>query len=290
MADDDIQGQVVDQDGNTVANAVVALWKQDAPNQVITTQADSSGNYIFDSHPDGDGTSQNWHLAAYDPNDGSRQFPSLHSVSSQLDIGIPDSGLLHNYDWSDESTTTSTVPDLAGTDDLTGSFTDLNGSINGVTAGSFDGLDDSVDGQFSSTIAEPIEVFVVSRSNDTGSANQTVYDGFSNATFAGRRWQDDAYQLFFGGSSLVQGTLTTNNEIWMTRHDSPDLIEINGTQVLSGSSGDGPLDGLSVGTNREGNFPLDGVMGQILVYDPSASGYSRSGVYDYLSDKWGITI
>jgi hypothetical protein len=91
MASDDIQGQVTDSNGNAVTNAVVALWSQSNPNNVVTTQADASGNYLFEDHPDGDGTSQNWHLAAYDPSDGTRQFPSLHSVSAQLLPAIPDS-------------------------------------------------------------------------------------------------------------------------------------------------------------------------------------------------------
>jgi len=93
MTNDDIQGTVTDANGNAVGGAIVALWDQDNPNNVVTTTADSNGNYIFEDHPNGDGTSTNWHVAARDPTDGTRQFPSLHSVSAQLPNAIPASGI-----------------------------------------------------------------------------------------------------------------------------------------------------------------------------------------------------
>lgn len=147
MASDDIQGTVTDSGGNTISNAIVALWKQGSPNNVITTQADSNGNYIFKDHPDGDGTSQNWHLAARDPNDSSRQFTSLHSVSASL-TAIPDSGI-SRWTFDDADTESGTAIDSWGTND---------GTINGVTTGasganqtyatnesySFDGGDDYI--------------------------------------------------------------------------------------------------------------------------------------------------
>lgn len=143
MASDDIQGQVTDGTGNAVANAVVALWNQDNPAEVITTQADSNGNYIFEEHPDGDGTSQNWHLAAYDPNDGSRQFPSLHSIDSQLPPDIPDS-VIHRWP-IDEGSGTTVIDTVGNADGTINGPTWVTDTYLGGAALDADGTDDFVE-------------------------------------------------------------------------------------------------------------------------------------------------
>jgi hypothetical protein len=201
--------------------------------------------------------------------------------------GIPDSGLLHNYDWNSTATTTSTVPDLAGSDHLTGGFSNLNGSINGIQAGTFDGTDDSLDGTFATSLSQPYTVYFVSRSNDNNGI-QALTDGTSNQSILGRRFNDDDYQLLAGNTSVNGGSLTTGNEILTARFDgSNSVIRRNGTQVLSGDPGDNGLAGLIVSRS---DLPVDGVIGQLLVYDPTVSGYSRSDVEQALADKWGIAL
>lgn len=98
MANRDIQGTVTDSGGNAISNAVVALFLQDNPNAVRTTQADSNGNFIFQGHPDGDGTLQTWHLTCRDPNDSSRQFRSLHTVSAELPDVLPEGTVTRGAD------------------------------------------------------------------------------------------------------------------------------------------------------------------------------------------------
>jgi len=201
---------------------------------------------------------------------------------------IPDSGLLHNYDWSDDATTTSTVPDLAGSTDLTGSFTSLNDTINGVQAGEFDGTDDNVDGDYPD-LSEPYDIYLVAQfPSSQNVSNPVVYDGFSNT-----------HQLFLNSvstfdlfqSSVVTGpSFTTDNAILTAQFGSTDKIRLNGTQGGSGDAGSSSSDGLTVGSSAADDNYIVASIGQMLVYDPSASGYSVSDVESYLSDKWGIAV
>ncbi len=102
MASDDIQGTIVDQGGNAVEGAVVYLFSQDNTNVVAKTTTDANGNYIFNSHPDGDGSSQNWHIVAeYD--DGTNYYNTYSKpyVNAQVFSPIPDSGIYLHDDWGD---------------------------------------------------------------------------------------------------------------------------------------------------------------------------------------------
>jgi hypothetical protein len=98
MAQDDIQGQVVDAQGNPVDGAIVELTKsyQSSPldEQVVRrTTTDANGNYIFEFHPDGDGTTQEWHVSCYN-HDGTAYVNSFNNPGVTADLpsnAIPDS-------------------------------------------------------------------------------------------------------------------------------------------------------------------------------------------------------
>jgi len=117
MAQDDIQGQVVDAQGNPVDGAIVELTKsyQSSPldEQVVRrTTTDANGNYIFEFHPDGDGTTQEWHVSAYN-HDGTAYVNSFNNPGVTADLPsnlIPD-GLVDNFEpvlYEDQDATLST--------------------------------------------------------------------------------------------------------------------------------------------------------------------------------------
>jgi len=200
---------------------------------------------------------------------------------------IPDSGLLHRYDWSDDSTTTSTVPDLAGDADLTGSFTDLAGSINGVQAGTFDGADDIVDASYADS-TQPIERFAVISLNST--ANQIIVDGFDTSVHTPYIDESGNFAIF-AGSRLAGNAADTNNHIMTARIDGANSVyRVDGTQQASGDAGSNEPNGITAGGRNTATLYYDGLVGEVLDYDPTASGYSRADVEQYLSDKWGVTI
>jgi len=101
MAQDDIQGQVVDAQGNPVDGAIVELTRSyqsspDSRGDVFRTTTDSNGNYIFTGHQEGDGTTQEWHVSCYNY-DGTAYVNSFNNPGVTADLpsnAIPDSEVL----------------------------------------------------------------------------------------------------------------------------------------------------------------------------------------------------
>jgi len=130
MAQDDIRGQVVDASGSPISGAIVELTKSYQSNpagdgRVFRTTTDSNGNYLFKEHPDGDGTTQEWHVAAYS-HDGTAYVNSFNNpgVTADLPNVIPDSDIAQFEDGSlhpsfsgdtGDYQVTSTSPTLTGT-------------------------------------------------------------------------------------------------------------------------------------------------------------------------------
>jgi hypothetical protein len=89
MADTDIQGTVTDPSGNSLQNAEVYLFRSDEVGNsavVAKTTTDSNGDFIFNSHPDGNGNSTDYHvLFKFDDGSGTEyQFTSQWGVTAQL--------------------------------------------------------------------------------------------------------------------------------------------------------------------------------------------------------------
>lgn len=106
MANDDIQGTITDADGNVVQGATVSLFKHTGE-VVEHTTTDASGNYIFGSHSEGDGTSTDWHVVArYDDGNGNYNAFSKPYVTASLSTAVPDSGGTHQWNYTEGSGTT----------------------------------------------------------------------------------------------------------------------------------------------------------------------------------------
>jgi hypothetical protein len=222
---------------------------------------------------------------------------SLRNISTDVNA-IPDSGLLHQYDATKNSSITENGSvtqwnDLEGNEDLTGTVSGGLGSINGVQAILFDGVDDSMDVDFSSAITQPFEIFTVSDPTDDGT-QQNVFDGFANTVISRRLFDSNDTYRHNAGANIDGGSPTGGPEILSSVFNgTSSLLRGDGTEILSGDAGANSLDGLTVGSRRSnaGNgIWFNGPIGEVLIYDPSASGYSRSDVEGYLSQKWGISL
>jgi len=106
MAQDDIQGQVVDGSGSPVSGAIVELTRSYQSNptsreKVFRTTTDSNGNYIFEGHPDGDGTTQEWHVSAYS-HDGTAYVNSFNNpgVTAELPSNAIFDSVVDNFEAS----------------------------------------------------------------------------------------------------------------------------------------------------------------------------------------------
>lgn len=203
----------------------------------------------------------------------------------------PDAGLLHNYDFSADSATTSLVEDQKNGGDLdSGSITEF-GTINGKQAGSF-AESDSIAGDFDTTLSEPYDVYVVGRFDSLPKDNNIPIDGF--AEFVHAVWAQDpgsglVWSVFQGSEINSSTGADTNNHIFTTQLDGTDTHRVDQIEVVSGDAGTNDLSGLTVGDDHEArNNGADATIGQILVYDPTVSGYSVSDVESYLIDRWGL--
>jgi len=112
MAQDDIQGQVVDGAGNPVEDAIVELTRSYQSNPadeqvVLRTTTDSNGEYRFFYHPDGDDTTQEWHVSAYN-HDGTAYVNSFNNPGVTAELrsnAIPDSVVSRPADNSSDTAT-----------------------------------------------------------------------------------------------------------------------------------------------------------------------------------------
>jgi len=196
----------------------------------------------------------------------------------------PTDGLLHRYDFSDLSTTTSAVPDLAGTADATSVNFSSFDTINGVRSGDFDG--DNVD--VPATLNQPFDLYSVFEPDTlSGRIGALPTDDFFEAPDIRSGDLD-----MFAGTILEGPSTTTNPQIVVCQFDgSNSKMRLNGTQEASGNAGNNNYSGFRIGADKVGTTnDADWSFGEILVYDPNATGYSVSAVEDYLSGEWGITI
>lgn len=209
MASDDIQGKITDENGDPLSGVKVWLFSQDNPNEVVETTTDSNGDYIFERHPDGDGTSQNWHVTTA-VESGSQRFNTFSKpyVSSQIPTTIPDSeGFEHN--------------------DLTGVYGGDTGVFtiqqNEVTEGTF-ALESDADGQNNLIVRDSPSTFdrsglrivfdfrLPSSGAGGGIAFATDVSGFSSM---------NGYDFFASGGSYVIARMDNGSETDLVSGPSP---------------------------------------------------------------------
>lgn len=219
-----------------------------------------------------------------------------NGVLTLSEIGFPTANLHAHYDWSNENTTTTTVPDLTGNGyDLSGQITSLNASINGVQAGEFDGVDDRVGISATSwdTITQPNTIYVVFEWNgnfgiDSGSRQIVSQNASGNERHQiDADTNSDAWQTYAGtflnGSSNASTTLIT-----ALFNGSSSLLREDTSQTGSGDAGTESMEDMEVGSVRDEMGHITASIGEILVYDAGHDSTTISEVESYLNDKWSL--
>jgi len=204
---------------------------------------------------------------------------------------VPTNGLLHQWDFNDAGTTTTFLPDLVGGEDMTGSIAGLD-TINGLQSGDFDGS--------SSEFQTSPNIFSTALNNhaiytvfefDTLSSDATVVGSVNPGNTPNFAAQGD-FKINIG-SNLRDGPEDTNPHIGRIRFqpDNISTLEVSGSPSVSGNVGSRyPFD-LALGYYGASNIRyMDGSIGECLIYDHTASGYSATDVKNYLSSKWSISI
>jgi len=207
----------------------------------------------------------------------------------------PQAGLLHQWDFSAASTTTSFVEDLAGSVDLNSGngFTNLSNTINGLQVGLFDGVDDYFKEIY--TLNQPYERYIVLQLQSYNTDSSIILGGASEISSLFTNKSGNQNTGIFAGVLLQYNTdlNLSQNYLMTARYDgSSSFIRENGVQKVSGNTGSNNAGGIVVGNQIF--FPSDRstnmFVGEILEYDPSSTGFSTSDVENYLSSKWGISI
>ena len=209
------------------------------------------------------------------------------TVTVEIESTIPDSELLHAaYDFSKEDGTTPVVDRSDNNLDLdTGSYSGVNDDINGVQAGEFDGVDDTVF-TTSGSMDFPYLVATVHRPDDTDGNHVPVMPSDSFVFH-----KIDAGDFFMRTTNSVRGSAATEGDavIHLSVFDGDDSeIRIDGSVDASGSQDNVDYDGVGVGSRESGDSEFyDGAIGEVLLYD----GIPDIGeVESYLSNKWGVSI
>jgi len=133
MTDNDIRGTVTDAQGDPIQGATVSLFLADQASAVRETTTDSNGEYIFDLHPDGTGSSEDWHVAvSYTDANGTQNALSKPFVSASLpDFTFPvaASNLVAWYPFDPSEGARDQTGGVAGVGDPK----DYSGTVNGAT-------------------------------------------------------------------------------------------------------------------------------------------------------------
>jgi len=250
MAQDDIQGQVVDGSGNPVSGAIVELTLsyQASPTdeQVVRrVTTDSNGNYIFDYHPDGDGTTQEWHVSAYS-HDGTAYVNSFNNpgVTAELPSNaIPDS-VEYQFSASSVSDGSDWTSEGGGlTLSANGTPTVISDGKNGEPVVRYDTAD--WHGAASVSIPQPFGLVVVYRPRATGqNSSRGVGDDSGDRAFLDHDGAGSAYQTFAESPGYFGSVSTdTNYHIHAGYFD--------------GANSENRVDGATDGTADVGSISLD---------------------------------
>ena len=215
---------------------------------------------------------------------------------------IPDSGLVHDYDVMEQSTSdTSVLVDQVGNLDLTGNASGVSSGINGNPSFEYDGLDDDHDTDNNGWVIGSGNEYTVAIVFEPLSFNEDQ-TFFSNST---RDPNDDRLYNYREGSSqdhlwvhagekaIGSGSLSAEPTITIGSYDGSTLqVDVNNSNIIDesadieGESGDerNASIGNEFGRDRYANM----YFGRLLHYNEYYDSSSRSEIYSGLASQWGF--
>ena len=308
MTENDIQGQVVNATGEPVSGAIVELTRSYESNpigeeSVFRTTTDSNGNYIFEGHPDGDGTTQEWHVSAYS-HDGTAYVNSFNNpgVTAELPSNaIPDSGVAR-WTLDDADTESGTAIDVWGRD--SDSITQNDATINGATTGvnganqtystneaySFDGTDDYLQTPVDIDSSALPEMSIACWVNINGAQDTIIWSNDDGDDFDRELWlfegsyhvqagvSDNGGRGFDTGSSY--STDSWDHVVVVYRNNGLDFYRNGDDQNLSQTSSDSSsATDLRIGGTAKSSNYFDGEIDDFRIYNKGLSDTEVSDLY-----------
>jgi len=209
---------------------------------------------------------------------------------------VPTAGLLHRYDASEltgetDGQNVDTFPDLAGGADLsrTGTVEYADAAMNGLPAlRTFSGGDGIMTG--GTVLSQPWAVWFAMDIVSTAGTQTQIFANAGGFDVVIDPIRSDGYTLFAGdfisGPPAVTGQQILNG---VFDGANSELLKDNAS-LVAGFAGTRGTSGGFILFNRRisagNNLALDAFYGEVLIYDPTDLGYSRSDVYNYLENKW----
>jgi len=170
------------------------------------------------------------------------------------------------------------------------------GTINGLNALAFDGIDDFLKRSAftGGSISQPNTIFIVVEL-DAISLTKKFFDGSINFSRHTLEHISSKLSLFSGTSVDGSIVLTINTPyVFSALFDSPSIFSnsecyINGVLDIFGTSGSQVLSGITIAARFNAAQRMNGKIGEFIIYDQGLSTTDRVRVQQYLFNKWRIS-
>lgn len=304
---------VVEKDGVAIEGAIVEVSRArpDGSAQsgevVARTVTDSNGQFVIETHPDGESSTDEWHVSAYyqDANGNWNHANTFPGVEADL-IAIPDSENLQSRYVADvldlsEGDPVSTWGDLEGNFDGTQETsadqpTFRDSDLNGRATVEFDG--DYLLTGHNQNSNEENSLYIVTRVDDT-SDDRGIYGAGGSSTGNRNyiRMEDGPnWQAGYGDTAATSSSATSGE--WKilgfnAGADGDFQLRVDGSERLSSSfsgEGENPDDDGIGARNSDGvtEDELVGKIAEILRYDVDHGDETASEVEQFLDNRYDI--
>lgn len=169
-------------------------------------------------------------------------------------------------------------------------------TINGKTALAFDGSNDTLSCVDPFT-TYPLSMFFVQRLVAHTNFGMTYTVGASNDFNLRQNGTSGLLQVQMTSTAAGYGTTlsTSTAQLISIVYESTaanSVLYLDGTALVptAGSFSQPTLSGTHWIGTRNGGFPINGYIGEILIYSKTVSASERSRITQYLGKKWGITV
>ncbi len=188
--------------------------------------------------------------------------------------------------WSDQSGVGNHLTQASASSQPT--FNAANSNFSNQPTLDLDGSNDWMSG--GASYAEPNTIVVCARNSGSGSAYHVLCDG-SGSNLRLMRVEITSQQLIvYGGSSLGDGTWTTNS-----KHSVAGVFNGASSSVrmdsvtTSGASGAGASTGFTLGAagGGAGSIPWQGSIAEVLMYNRALSTTELDRIFSYLTGRYG---
>jgi hypothetical protein len=185
--------------------------------------------------------------------------------------------------WDDKSGNNNNVVQAnAAAQPTTGTRT-----INSLNVIDFDGSD-GMPTASASNILQPNTVFLVFETD----VNTLQYVFDSRASVSARHFfAFDTDYTIEAGTAISGGTTDFDPHIArIVYNGASSSLFIDAVSTISGNAGSEQWELLGLGARRDGGFPFDGAIAELIVIDGTLTAGEIADCEQYLANKWGITI